>query len=81
VSALGVKPKILSTKKKGLDASNDRGLTERSGEVFSLDILSHRRSGEVFSLDILSHRMSETVAIALNYVKPARTALLPRFGT
>jgi hypothetical protein len=45
------------------------GLTERSGEVFSLDILSHRilshrmeglteRSGEVFSLDILSHRMS-----------------------
>jgi len=44
VSALGVKPKILSTKKKGLDASNDRGLTERSGEVFSLDILSHRMS-------------------------------------
>jgi len=42
--ALGVKPKILSTKKKGLDASNDRGLTERSGEVFSLDILSHRMS-------------------------------------
>jgi hypothetical protein len=28
----------------GLDASNDRGLTERSGEVFSLDILSHRMS-------------------------------------
>ena len=45
VSALGVKPKILSTKKKGLDASNDRGLTERSGEVFSLDILSHRMVG------------------------------------
>ena len=42
--APGVKPKILSTKKKGLDASNDRGLTERSGEVFSLDILSHRTS-------------------------------------
>ena len=42
--ALGVKPKILSTKKKGLDVSNHRGLTERSGEVFSLDILSHRMS-------------------------------------
>jgi hypothetical protein len=26
----------------GLDASTDRGLTERVGEVFSLDILSHR---------------------------------------
>jgi len=34
--ASGVKPKILSTKKKGLDASNDRGLTESSGEVFFL---------------------------------------------
>ena len=42
--ASGVKTKILSTKKKGLDASTDRGLTERSGEVFSLDILSHRMS-------------------------------------
>jgi hypothetical protein len=30
--------------RKGLDASNDRGLTERSAEVFSLDILSHRMS-------------------------------------
>ena len=39
-----LEPKILSTKKKGLDASNDRGLTERSGEVFLLDILSHRMS-------------------------------------
>ena len=42
--APGVRTKILSTKKKGLDASTDRGLTERSGEVFLLDILSHRMS-------------------------------------
>ena len=38
------KTKILSTKKAGLDASTDRGLTERSGDVFSLDNLSHRMS-------------------------------------
>jgi len=30
--------------RRGLDASTDRGLTERSGEVFLLDILSHRMS-------------------------------------
>jgi len=41
--APGVRTKILSTK-KGPDASIDRGLTESSGEVFSLDILSHRKS-------------------------------------
>jgi hypothetical protein len=33
------KTKILSTKKAGLDASTDRGLTERSGDVLSLDNL------------------------------------------
>src|SRR5439155_7855884 len=33
-----------SPRRRGLDASTDRGLTERSGEVFSLDILSHRMS-------------------------------------
>ena len=37
------KPKILS-KKRGLDASTQRSLTERSGEVFLLYILSHRMS-------------------------------------
>jgi len=42
--APSVKIKILSTKKKGLDASTDRGLTESSGEVFLLDLLSHRMS-------------------------------------
>jgi hypothetical protein len=42
--APGVKTKILSTKKKGLDASTDRGLTESSGEVFSLYMLFHRMS-------------------------------------
>ena len=40
-----VKTTILSAKKKGawMQAPN-RGLTERSGEVFLLDILSHRMS-------------------------------------
>ena len=54
--APGVRTKILSTKKKGLDASNDRGLTERSGEVFLLDILSHRMSVMVISSTIIEHR-------------------------
>src|SRR5207245_4129404 len=44
-AAPGVKTKILSTKKKG------PGCKHRSR--------SHGESGEVFSLDILSHRMSD----------------------
>ena len=36
--------KSLSMKEEGLDASTDQGLTERSEEVFLLDILSHRMS-------------------------------------
>lgn len=39
--APGVKTKILSTKKNGPGCKH---LTESSGEVFSLDILSHRMS-------------------------------------
>src|SRR5438045_2104823 len=42
VALQALKPKSLSTKNKGLDASTHRGLTESSGEVFLLDILSHR---------------------------------------
>src|ERR1700736_2044987 len=38
------KPKSSPRRRRGLDASTDRGLTERSGEVFVLDILSHRMS-------------------------------------
>ena len=44
VALQALKPKSLSTKNKGLDASTHRGLTESSGEVFLLDILSHRMS-------------------------------------
>ena len=44
VALQALKPKSLSTKNKGLDASTHRGLTESSGEVFLLDILSHRIS-------------------------------------
>jgi len=44
VALQALKPNPLSKKKgrRGLDASTDRGLTE--GEVFLLDILSHRMS-------------------------------------
>ncbi len=38
------KSKPSPRRRNGRDASTDRGLTERSGEVFSLDILSHRMS-------------------------------------
>ena len=44
VALQALKPKSLSTKNKALDASTHRGLTESSGEVFLLDILSHRMS-------------------------------------
>src|ERR1700757_1783594 len=44
VAAPGVRTKSLSTKRRGLDARTDRGLTERSGEGFLLDILSQRMS-------------------------------------
>jgi len=39
-----LKPKSSPGRRRVLDASTDRGLTERSGEVFLLDILSHRMS-------------------------------------
>ena len=42
--APGVRTKPSPRRRRGLDASTDRGLTERSGEVFLLDILSHRMS-------------------------------------
>ena len=43
VALQALKPKS-SPRRRGLDASTDRGFTERSGEVFLLDILSHRMS-------------------------------------
>ena len=44
VALQALKPKSSPRRRRGLDASTDRGLTERSGEVFLLDILSHRMS-------------------------------------
>jgi hypothetical protein len=41
----GVKTKTSPRRSKGLDATTHRGLTESSGEVSLLDILSHRMSG------------------------------------
>ena len=44
VTLQALKPKSSPRRRRSLDVSNHRGLTERSGEVFSLDILSHRMS-------------------------------------
>ena len=44
VALQALEPKASPRSEGGLDASTDRGLTERSGEVFLLDILSHRMS-------------------------------------
>jgi hypothetical protein len=44
VALQALKPKSSPRRGRCLDASTDRGLTESSGEVFSLDILSHRMS-------------------------------------
>jgi hypothetical protein len=44
VTLQALKPKSSPRRRRGLDASTHRGLTERSGEVFLLDILSHRMS-------------------------------------
>jgi hypothetical protein len=41
VALQALEPKPSPRRRKGLDASTDRGLTEMSGEVFLLDILSH----------------------------------------
>src|SRR5208337_1564662 len=44
VALQALEPKSSPRRRRGLDASTDRGLTESSGEVFLLDILSHRMS-------------------------------------
>src|ERR1700745_4205973 len=44
VALQALKPKSSPRRRRGLDASTDRVTTERSGEVCSLDILSHRMS-------------------------------------
>jgi hypothetical protein len=44
VALQALKPESSPPRRRGLDASPDRGLTESNGEVFSLDIPSHRMS-------------------------------------
>jgi len=44
VALQALEPKSSPWGRRGLDASTDRGLPESSGEVFLLDILSHRMS-------------------------------------
>src|ERR1700693_3841809 len=71
-----LEPKSSPRRRRGLDASTDRGLTERSGEVFSLDILSHRmsamamfqlsRSGDFFTAKVPFIRLRRRVGQALS---------------
>ncbi len=42
VALQALEPKPSPRRRRGLDASTHRGLKESSGEVFLLDILSHR---------------------------------------
>jgi len=64
VALQALKPKP-SPKRRGLDASADRGLTESSGEVFLLDILSHRMS---VNADFINYgRVAGYHAAALKY--------------
>ncbi len=58
VALQALKPKS-SPRRRGLDASTHRGLTESSGEVFLLDILSHRTSA-IATSEQLSLRVSES---------------------
>ena len=44
VTLQALKPKSSPRRRRGLDASTDRAVTETSGEAFFLDILSHRMS-------------------------------------
>ena len=44
VALQALEPKSSPRRRRGLDASTDRCLPESSGEVFLLDILSHRMS-------------------------------------
>jgi hypothetical protein len=44
-----LKSKSSPRRRRGVDVSTERGLTERSGEVFLLDILSHRTSAITIS--------------------------------
>jgi len=44
VALQALEPKSSPRRRRGLDASTDRGLPESSGEVFLLDIPSHRMS-------------------------------------
>src|SRR5438874_4175559 len=47
VALQALKPKPSPRRRRGLNASTHRGLTESSGEVFLLDILSHRMSASL----------------------------------
>jgi len=73
VALQALKPKSSPRRGRGLDASNHRGLTESSGEVFSLDILSHR-----MSVMAMFRQLSTSPQSPANAVTPAesRTMLL-----
>src|ERR1700692_4632880 len=59
VARQALKSKPSPRRRRGLDASTDRGLTERSGEVFLLDILSHRMSAMAYFAVVLAANRSQ----------------------
>jgi hypothetical protein len=65
VTLQALEPKSSPRRRRGLDASTDRGLTERSGEVFLLDILSHRMSDMASRVENRRSGVSLPVAIGM----------------
>src|ERR1700688_2312439 len=80
VTLQALKPKPSPRRRRGLDASPDRDLTERSGEVFLLDILSHRMSVIAFHEKAGRSQVDSSLA-SLNKVfcSPAEWPLSPCF--
>src|ERR1700730_18089827 len=80
VTLQALEPKSSPRRRRGLDASTDRGLTERRGEVFSLDILSHRMSEMAMLLKVSPVQENGTATSfhpSLNRVKMNSTGSLP----
>ena len=70
VTLQALKPKSSPRRRRGLDASTDRALTERSGEVFFLDILSHRMSANAFYEKVIKVK-ADVAAFLINCLPSA----------
>jgi hypothetical protein len=71
VALQALEPKSSPRRRRGLDASTDRGLPESSGEVFLLDILSHRMSAMRIFQKLL-HQRDFCQKTAAREIKAAR---------